>query len=240
MIERVDGGLTGTNLTAFPQRAVVGKVDVYVKAYRWRFSTLAVALLFALTFAPGRAAPRISQHASSTERTFISAVKRNLMERYSTTAQATRAGYVAITGIETDGTAVYFNPRLTRVDRFHPNFLWYDKGGKLAGLDYEVPRYPTPPVGLFGASGERWTTVHEHVHFNYRIGSGPIRMGESRPRPNLRRNPITWAELRADHLLPANSTLVWAYHHPTNWDLGFWLVPNPNGAFANMNPKVRK
>lgn len=184
----------------------------------------------------------VSPHADASERLFISSVLYRLMARYPTKAQAMQAGYIAITGIEKDGTAVYFNPRLMRVDRFHPNFLWYDKHGRLAGLDYEFPRslYPKPPAQIFAVSATRWTSVNEHIHFNYRTGEGLLRMGMSHPRPNLRHNPITAPELRADRLLPANSQLVWAYDHPASWDLGFWLVPNPNGAFASRNPLVQK
>ena len=183
-----------------------------------------------------------SPHASSRERQFIDSVRSSLEARYPTTGQAVRAGYFDITGIDEDGTAVYFNPHIRRVDAVHPNFLWYDKRGRLVGLDYEFTKsqYPKPPSADFPVSPGRWTTVKEHVHFNYRVGHGPIRMGMSHVRPNLRANPITAAELRADHLLPPNAHLVWAYAHPTNWDLGFWLVPNPNGAFAEKNPNVQK
>jgi len=216
-----------------------------LKRDRWSMPAIMALLLVAAAFGLGLAAARrsaVSQHADSNERSFISSVKHRLIERYPTKAQAILAGYIAITGIEKDGTAVYFNPRLTRVNTFHPNFLWYDKHGKLAGLDYEFPRslYPNSPAKDFAVSATRWTTVKEHVHFNYRFGHGPLHMGMSHPRPNLRHNPITAAELRTDHLLPASSRLVWAYDHPASWDLGFWLVPNRNGAFADMNPKVRK
>lgn len=186
--------------------------------------------------------PRASLHASPEERQFIGFVRGHLMSEYSTTAKALRAHYVAITGIEDDGTAVYFNPSLRLVDALHPNFLWYDRRRQLVGLDYEFPvsAYPQPPTALFPVSVARWTTVKEHVHFNYRIGDEPIRMGTSDPRPNLHENPITLAELRADKLLPNDAKLVWAYDHPKSWDLGFWLVPNPNGAFAARNPRVQR
>ena len=164
------------------------------------------------------------------------------MARYPTNSQAERAGYVAITGTEMDGTVVYFNPSIERVDALHPNFLWYDKEGRLVGLDYEFPRsrYHEPPSYLFPVAKQRWTTIHEHVHFNYRIGDGPVHMAIAKPLPNLRHNPVTAAELRADHLLPPHAALLFAYHHPFNWDLGFWLISNPNGAFAELNPNVRK
>lgn len=210
-----------------------------------RLLALCVGLLAIAVVGLGVAAARrsnASPHADPAERRFIASVGSNLMSRYPTRAQALRSDYIAITGIESDGTAVYFDPSRTRIDALHPNFLWYDRRGKLVGLDYELPvsSYPHPPAALFPVSRARWTTVKEHIHFNYRIGDGPMHMGISHPRANIRANPVTAAQLRADKLLPANAKLLWVYDHPKSWDLGFWLVRNPNGAFASRDPLVHK
>ena len=137
----------------------------------------------------------------------------------------------------------YATMKYDGIDANHPNFLWYDRHGKLVGLDYEYPYYawPKPPGAKFyPVDPGRWTTVHEHAHFAYRIGDGPVQFHGARAVPNLRGNKsITADDLRADGLLPKNATLVWAEYHPTCWDLGFWLVPNPNGAFADLNPLVK-
>jgi len=57
--------------------------------------------------------------------------------------------------------------------------------------------------------------------------------------PSMKGNTLTESELRAAKLLPANAKLLWTYVHPKSWDLGFWLAPNPKGAFADLNPNVK-
>ncbi|TAM73649.1 hypothetical protein EPN44_13225 [bacterium] len=187
------------------------------------------------------AGAQIDDHATPDEAAFVDRVATTLLPRYATAADAEKAGYVQTTGIEEDGTAVFFNRDFKHVDEQHPNFLWFDRHNNLVGLDYEFPQseYPKAPVSLFPVQAGRWTVVHEHVHFGYRVGSGAIVLRGARAYPNLRGDRITAAALRADHLLPAGATLVWAYHHPACWDLGFWLIPNADGAFAERNPDVK-
>ena len=187
------------------------------------------------------AGARADEHATPAEAAFVERVAKSLLARYPTAADAEKAGYIRSTGIEEDGTAVFFNRDFTHIDELHPNFLWYDRHDNLVGLDYEYPQsaYPKAPVSLFPVGAGRWTVVHEHVHFGYRVGGGAIVPRGARAYPNLRSDPITAAALQADHLLPTGATLVWAYHHPACWDLGFWLIPNPNGAFAELNPDVK-
>lgn len=179
---------------------------------------------------------------NDTEATFIAGIQQKMLEKYPTASSAVRGGYFAMTGIGDDNTAVYFNGRFVGVDANHPNFLWYDRHGKLVGLDYEYPVRSSPrPPGrkVFPVLQSRWTVVDAHAHFAYRVGHGPLQMHGARVRPNLVAPAITASDLRADKLLPRGATLAWAYYHPKCWDLGFWLVPNPNGAFAERNPVVR-
>ncbi|HVA38833.1 MAG TPA: hypothetical protein VNJ51_14595 [Candidatus Dormibacteraeota bacterium] len=187
------------------------------------------------------AAPARAADTTPAEAAFVARVAKALLAAYPTAVQAEKAGYVQTTGVDEDGTAIYFDHDFAHVSALHPNFLWYDRQGKLVGLDYEYPQanYPKTPTSLYPVAASRWTVVHEHVHFAYRIGAGPVHLRGARAYPNLRTPHITAADLAADHLLPAGATMVWAYHHPTCWDLGFWLVPNPNGPFAEANPDVK-
>lgn len=50
----------------------------------------------------------------------------------------------------------------------------------------------------------------------------------------LDRSPATSSQTAA-----APGKTIVDYVHPKPWDLGFWLVPNPNGAFADLNPKIK-
>jgi hypothetical protein len=84
----------------------------------------------------------------------------------------------------------------------------------------------------------RWTKIDAHMHLAYKLPDGTIKRRGAEALPNQTADP-TAAQLRAAKLLPANATLQWAIYHPQTWDLGFWLVPNPNGAFADLNPLVK-
>jgi hypothetical protein len=178
----------------------------------------------------------------SGETQFITSVARTMQRQYHTAAAALRAGYMQMTPLNPDDhTSVYFNHRFDGVDREHPNFLWYDRDGILAGLDYEVKKddFSVPPgTAGFPVARARWTTIPAHVHFAYTDASGKLQLAESNARPNLR-GVIEAGELTKDGLLPAGAKLVWASYHPECWDLGFWLVPNPSGAFSDKNPLVR-
>lgn len=188
------------------------------------------------------AAAAAQSKPDDTEATFIAGVQQKMLEKYPTAAVAVRAGFFQMTGVDEDATAVYFDHSFRGVDPAHPNFLWFDRHGQLVGLDYEVPveLHPRPPGhSAFPVQPGRWTTVRAHVHFAYRVGGGPVQMRGARVHDNLTGASISAAQLHADGLLPAGARLLWAYYHPTCWDLDFWLIPNPNGPFAQRNPLVR-
>jgi hypothetical protein len=179
---------------------------------------------------------------SAAEAQFIAGVSKSLAAEYPTVAAAEAHGFMQMTKLESDGTMIFATMKYAGMDADHPNFLWYDRHGKLVGLDYEYPvsSWPKPPgPSVYPVAASRWVTIHQHVHFAYRIGSGPTVLRGAKAQPNLMNGPITAAELTADGLLPKGAMLEWAEFHPTCWDLGFWTVPNPNGAFADLDPLVK-
>lgn len=179
---------------------------------------------------------------NATEAAFVARVSSALLAAYPTDSAATAAGYMRMTRVEDDGTIIYATMKYTGIDEAHPNFLWYDRHGKLVGLDYEYPvkTWPKPPGSqMYPVSASRWTTIPQHAHFAYRVGSGPIKYKGAKLFPNMMGGKITADELRADKLLPKGATLVWAEAHPKCWDLGFWTVSNPSGAFADLDPLVK-
>ena len=177
-----------------------------------------------------------------TEAAFISQVTTTLQQRYPTTVQAQAAGYYQMTKMETDGTVIWFNDSWGKgVSKGAPNFLWFDKQGKLVGLDYQyaVSDYPKPPgADVYPVTADRWTTIDAHMHFAYKLANGTVVRRGAEALKGQTGDP-TAAQLTAAKLLPAGATLLWAHYHPKSWDLGFWLVPNPNGAFADLNPLVK-
>jgi hypothetical protein len=189
-----------------------------------------------MTATPATPAPTAAENA------FVTRVSHELLAAYPTTAHATAHGYMQMTKLESDNTIIYSDMKFDGITETHPNFLWYDRHGKLVGLDYEypvstTPKFPGPSV--YPVAPARWTTVHEHVHFAYQINGGPIVRKGARAQANLKSGAITAAELTADGLLPKGATLVWADYHPTCWDLGFFVVPDPDGAFADPDPLVK-
>lgn len=176
---------------------------------------------------------------SAAESAFVGSVARALHTKFGDVHAAESAGYYRTTRLEPDGTIIYFNnqwnPRALA-----PNFLWYDKHGKLVGLDYQylVASHRQPPAG-YAVAASRWTTIDAHIHYGYRLPDGTIVRKGYGILPGMHGNVLTEAELRQAKLLPADAKLLWTYVHPKSWDLGFWLVPNPSGAFADTNPNVK-
>ena len=186
--------------------------------------------------------PTPTTPANPAETAFIAAVRDTLRSKYSTTAAAAAAGYFQMTRLEDDGTVIWFNGKWNGdVSEDAPNFLWYDKAGNLVGLDYQytVNAYPTPPDhDMYPVMAARWTTIDAHIHFAYKLPDGTIKRRGAELLPGETTDP-TAGQLKAAKLLPANATLLWAHYHPKTWDLGFWLVPNVNGPFADANPAVK-
>lgn len=191
----------------------------------------------ALAFLMGTASAATT---STAESQFVSQTSATLLSLYPTAASATAHGYTKMTELGTDNTMIYTNFEYQNISLEHPNFLWYDRNGKLAGVDYEFPVsvWPQPPLAQYPVAKSKWVTIPEHVHFSYSLAGATVMHG-ARVRPNLKPGPITLAELQADNLVPAGATLLWATYHPTCWDLGFWVVPNPLGPFADKNPLVK-
>jgi hypothetical protein len=179
---------------------------------------------------------------NAAEAAFVASVTSTLLQRYPTTVQAQAAGYYQMTKMEDDGTVIWFNDDWGKgVSKDAPNFLWFDKAGKLVGLDYQyvVALYPQHPgANVYPVMASRWSTIDAHMHFAYKLLDGTIVRRGARALKGATGDP-TAAQLTAAKLLPAGATLLWAHYHPKSWDLGFWLVPNPNGAFADLNPLVK-
>ncbi len=206
----------------------------------------AAMLMAAATTAPmahmSMATPAPQPPPNTAESAFIHSVSTGLFAAYPTVKQAEAAGYTRMTKLESDHTFVYATMTYSNIDRLHPNFLWYDRNGKLVGLDYEYPKstWPSfPGTSVYPVLASRWVTIPQHMHYAYSIGGGLVQPHGYRALPNLQGRVITAAELTEDGLLPKGAKLAWAHFHPTCWDLGFWLVPNPNGAFADLDPDVK-
>lgn len=180
---------------------------------------------------------------TGTEKAFVAKTSAALDARYANEATAKSDGYSLLTGgIDPDNTYNLTNFDFTNVAPDHPNFLWYDRHGHIAGADWELPKskYPTVPrLAVYPVQSARWVAIPEHVHFAYTM-DGKTYYGVTRATPALRQAHITAQQLRANKAkLPPKATLVWAMYHPAVWDLAMWIVPNPRGPFAELNPNVK-
>lgn len=207
---------------------------------RVRYAISAVALFLALS-GPGFAATSVPLTGS--EKAFVVKTSATLNAKYPTTATAKAAGFgMLFDEIGADNTYDWTNYGFSNVTPDHPNFLWYDRHGHLAGVDWEFPAsgYASAPnIPAFPVRASFWVKIPEHVHYSYTV-NGKTRYGVAKAKPALRTMKITADMLRANGArLPKDATLVWAMYHPAVWDLAMWTVPNPSGPFADKNPNVK-
>jgi hypothetical protein len=203
-----------------------------------------LALVAALAFAATDAAIAASSPAlTSSEKAFVAKTSSALTAKYPSEATAKSAGFTPLFDtIGSDNTYDWTNMSFTGVTPDHPNFLWYDRRGHLAGADWEFPttaHAPPPQLAAFPVRSARWVEIPEHVHYAYTI-NGKTKYGVAKATAELRTGTITATMLRANGAkLPKDATLLWAMYHPAVWDLAMWIVPNPNGPFADKNPNVK-
>ena len=199
-------------------------------------------------------APTPAPPESATEVRFVSQVTADLQNRFSTTAQASAAGYFRYTDEDQTGAISWVNTQNWQSDPTRPSQLWYDVGGRLIGADFSVLQSGSPSrPSLWGVAPSRWIDFSPaHVHFGVRTPSGvqfgavgPKTMasvGGSVDRPTAAEiykfsKMPRWKELGIPK--PANvSDVAFVFTFPAIWDLQVWLVPNPLGAFAEHNPNV--
>jgi hypothetical protein len=209
--------------------------------------TAAVAA-FALTTTPGFAATpaptaTLSPMAQGTEVAFVTQIQKDLNARFPTPAAAQKAGYFRYGNEDEDGAISYANLQWNSGDPEHPSQLWYDVKGNLLGADYSVLQSQSPsPPSVWGVSYKRWVSFREHVHYILAGPNGTETYGATSAKK------FTNAGGNVDD--PSAATLVKmgivknvadvkrVFLFPSIWDLIVWVMPNPNGAFADKNPNV--
>ncbi|MGH7717199.1 MAG: hypothetical protein ACREML_14540, partial [Vulcanimicrobiaceae bacterium] len=186
---------------------------------------------------------KLSQHADAAERKFIRQASRFVHRHYSKTAAAARAGYLRFTNEDKSGAISWANQHWTSVDADHPSQLWYDASGRLIGVDYSVLQSDTTqPPSLWGINPKRWSVIHAHIHYGLHTADG-IKYGGVGAKK--------FSDAGGSIASPTKQTLVnmgiaksanevaFVFLFPSIWDVNFWVVPNPNGEFADLNPNVK-
>jgi hypothetical protein len=211
---------------------------------------LALCALAALFLAPASAraadpTPAPTPAAMSAPETkFVAEATRVLNERFPTPAVAEKAGYVRYTNEDETGAISYANLHWESTSIALPSQLWYDVKGRLLGADYSVlaDTQPTPP-SLFGIDPSRFGEEHAHIHFVVRNPDGSLmysRAVGAKKYAAAGLDPMhpTATGLVKVGAVDAPDRVATVFLYPHIWDVTVWVLPNPDGAFADKNPNV--
>ncbi len=204
---------------------------------------LASLLLFFGALGGAAAADKMSGVPTDSEAPFVARVSADLNARFPTPDAARRAGYVRFTDEDSSGSISYANNHWTSVDEAHPSQLWYDVNGRLLGADFSVLQADSAQAPQkWGVDPRRWIKIGAHDHFGLRgpngttvysgMGSRKVPAGSSLEHP-------TASMLVAAGVAKSIRDVRFTFFFPAIWDLQVWVLPNANGAFAEMNPDVK-
>jgi hypothetical protein len=224
-----------------------------------------LSLIAAGAFAPSRAlaqaapaasAAPMSPQPTAAERPFIAKIQAEIPPRFGTVAAAQKAGFFQYTGEDKTGAISYVNLKVwNSIDLDMPNQLWYDANGRLLGVDYTIleSQSPKPPATLFGFAIDpaRWVHRAAHMHFGFVGADGAMKFGAmqvpkfteaggvaSESVPDMPANKVALVKAGVPGLTSPDQ-VKFVFLHPTMWDLIPWVLPNPDGAWADANPNVK-
>ena len=222
-------------------------------------SLAASSAAYAASTAPAAAptakpSPTPAPPASATESKFIDAVTKDLQNRFATTTLAAAGGYFQYTDEDETGAISWVNTSYWKSDPQHPSQLWYDVHGRLIGADWSVLQADSPSKPtVWGVDASRWISFRAHVHFGVKSVTGVQFGGAGAKSMALVKGSVAnptaqdvvnlgktdrWKILRIP--APRNAAdVAFVFPFPAVWDLQVWLVPNPLGAFTEVNPNVK-
>jgi hypothetical protein len=188
-------------------------------------------------------APTVDPHPQAAEVQWVAAVTKDLQARFPTTKEAVAAGYFRYTNEDSTGAISYANLQWQSADAQHPSQLWYDVKGNLIGADFSVLQSNSmAPPDLWGVNYRRWSSFRQHMHWVLAGPNGTETYGATSAKK--------WVAAGGSVDSPSADTVVklgkatsaadvkHVFLFPSLWDLQVWVVPNPNGAFAEKNPNV--
>ncbi|HET9030778.1 MAG TPA: hypothetical protein VFN49_11450 [Candidatus Aquilonibacter sp.] len=207
--------------------------------------TSCVALVAATPAPKPMATPALNPKPQGAEVAFVAQISKDLNARFATPADAEKAGYFRFTNEDNTGSISYANLQWQSADPQHPSQLWYSVNGKLLGADYSVLLSNSPAApNLWGVNPKRWEKFgHSHIHYILSDASGKETYGATSTKKFVAAGGSE-ADPQAQAIVkmgvaksPAAVKKVFVF--PALWDLQVWVTPNPNGAFAEMNPLVK-
>ena len=205
-----------------------------------RFFTMLVASL-TVSSCIALAAGTLSPKPQGAEVAFVSGIQSDLNARFATIAQAEAAGYFRFTNEDNTGSISYANLQWTSTDPQHPSQLWYSVDGKLLGADFSQPFVAGSPPNLWGVNPQRWIHFGAHIHWVIDAGGketyGATSVAKFKAAGGDPDNPQPATVVALGKAKDVSQVKhVFLFHNI--WDLEVWVMNNPNGAFAEMNPLV--
>lgn len=205
---------------------------------------------------PAVAPMKMSPMPTAAEQPFVAKIQRDIPPRFATIAAAEKAGYFQYTAEDKTGAISYVNLNVwNSIDPNVPNQLWYDASGKLLGVDYTIldSQSATVPAALFGYAIDpsRWLHRTAHMHFGFTLPDGSLKFGAmavgkftdaggvaSENQATLASNKVALVKAGVPGLTSPEQ-VKFVFLHPAMWDLIAWVLPNPDGAWADANPNVK-
>lgn len=219
-------------------------VSYYKGGYVVFFRLATCALLVALSATSVTSAEQqISPKPQASEVAFVTGIQKDLMKRFPTAKDAEAAGYFRYTNEDKSGAISYANLQWQSSDPAHPSQLWYDVKGNLLGADFSVLKSTSPkPPKLWGVDPRRWEDFEQHVHWIITGKDGMETYGGSGKKfvaaGGDLNDPKTETLVKMG-VVKDPTTVKRIFAFPALWDLIVWVKPNPNGAFAELNPLVK-
>lgn len=182
---------------------------------------------------------------SAAEQKFVTDSAATLNRRYPTPQTAEKAGYVRYTNEDATGAISYAGKHWESTTLDAPSQLWYDVKGRLLGADYSVlvAGHPTAPA-LFGIASSRFGEENAHIHYVLKNADGTFTYSRAVGAKKYAAAGLDPAHPSAAGLVKVGavkdaSQVATVFLFPTIWDVTVWVLPNPDGAFADKNPNVK-
>lgn len=182
---------------------------------------------------------------ADSEVAFVRTIQNDLQARFPTAADAEKAGYFRFTDVDKSGAISYANLDWQSTDARHPSQLWYSPDGRLLGADYSVLKSNSPErPRIWGIDPERWIPRPAHVHYITADDNGNLSYGHYVMADKFAAaggdpdNPQLETLVRLGAVKSASSVRE-VFFFPELWDIPVWVIKNPNGAFAALNPLVQ-
>jgi hypothetical protein len=216
-----------------------------------RSGVFAIAVFLALAPVASRAqmtaaTPPPEAALTPAESAFVAQASAALTKLYPKPHAAEAAGYFRFNNEDSSGAISYINPAyFTSPDMQHPQQLWYDVNGRLLGADFSqtVAAAPNGPT-LFGLQPARFHKIPLHVHYGVKYPDGTIDYGLYVRASDFTKHGLdplkpTAADLVKLEKVKSADLVAFVFADLDNWDAEMWVIPNPAGPFADLNPNVK-